>query len=277
MFRSNPGAGRWGRIGAIAAATTLVAAGMVAIASPAYAAATGGVGATLPYVEVQAENSATNGTIIGPNSDYGTLPDEASYRKAVTLSGTGKFVTFTTPVQTNSIDFRYSIPDTSGGSVYTAPISLYISGVKQPDFTLTNAYSWYYSSYPFSNQPGSNPHHFYDEVHRLFSTTYAAGTTFTIQVDSEDTAASYTIDFADFENVAAALSQPSRLGLGCQPRAPTPPASPTRPHAFNAAISAAGAGGTVWIPEGTFKISGSPDPEQRHHQGRRHVAFDDRR
>ena len=112
---------------------------------------------------------------------------------------------FTTPVATNSIDFRYSIPDGSGGSVYTAPLSLYINGTKQADFTLTDAYSWYYGSYPFTNTPGSNPHHFYDEAHRLFTTTYPVGTTFKLQVDSEDTASSYTIDFADFEKVGAAL------------------------------------------------------------------------
>ena len=97
----------------------------------------------------------------------------------MTLQGSGQSVTFTTPVATNSIDFRYSIPDSSDGSVYTAPLSLYINGTKQTDFTLTNAYSWYYGSYPFVNTPGSgNPHHFYDEVHRLFTTTYPAGTTF---------------------------------------------------------------------------------------------------
>ena len=183
-------AGRRSRLGAILSGV-LVAAGVIVLpASTAAAAATGGVGATLPYVEVQAENSATNGTIIGPSAVYGTLPAEASYRKAVTLQGGGKYVEFTTPVATNSIDFRYSIPDTSDGSVYTAPLSLYVNGTKQSDFSLTNAYSWYYGGYPFTNSPGSNPHHFYDEVHRLFPTTYAAGTTFRLQVDSEDTASS---------------------------------------------------------------------------------------
>ncbi|GAA2022046.1 hypothetical protein GCM10009839_19110 [Catenulispora yoronensis] len=224
-------------------------------AGTASAAASGGVGATLPYVEVQAENSATNGTVIGPSSDYGTLADEASYRKAVTLGGSGKYVEFTTPVATNSIDFRYSIPDTGGGSVYTAPLSFYIGGTKQADFTLTNAYSWYYSSYPFSNQPGSNPHHFYDEVHRLLPTTYPAGTTFRLQVDAGDNAASYTIDFADFENVAGAIAQPSgSVSVTSKGADPTGAADSTA--AFNAAITAAGAGGTVYIPEGTFKIPG---------------------
>jgi hypothetical protein len=250
------GARRRGRLGALIAGTTLAAAGVVALsASPAFAAATGGVGATLPYVEVQAENSATNGTIIGPSADYGTLPDEASYRKAVTLQGGGKYVEFSTPAPTNSIDFRYSIPDTSGGSVYTAPLSLYINGTKQSNFTLTNAYSWYYGGYPFTNSPGSNPHHFYDEVHRLFSTTYPAGTKFRLQVDAEDTASSYTVDFADFENVAGDLAQPSgSVSVTSQGADPTGANDSTA--AFNAAIAAAGSGGTVWIPDGTFKVPG---------------------
>src|SRR5580692_11049418 len=194
-----------------ASAIALAAAGLAAIAiQPAWAAATGGSGASLPYTEVQAENSATNGTVIGPSYTQGQLADEASGRKAVTLQGSGQYVSFTTPVATNSIDFRYSIPDSSDGSVYTAPLSLYVNGTKQTDFTLTNAYSWYYGSYPFVNTPSSgDPHHFYDEVHRLFTTTYPAGTTFKFQVDSEDTASSYTIDVADFEQVASALSQPS--------------------------------------------------------------------
>jgi parallel beta-helix repeat protein len=236
---------------------SLAAAGVAAVAvQPASAAATGGSGASLPYAEVQAENSATNGTVIGPSYTQGQLADEASGRKAVTLQGTGKYVTFTTPVATNSIDFRYSIPDTSDGSVYSASLSLYINGTKQTDFTLTNAYSWYYGSYPFTNTPSSgNPHHFFDEVHRLFSTSYPAGTTFKLQVDSENTASSYTIDFADFEQVGAALTQPSgSVSVTSQGADPTGVNDAT--SAFNAAISAAGSGGTVWIPTGTYNIPG---------------------
>ncbi len=200
-----------------ATSITLATAGLAGVAvlaaTPAFAAtATGGQGASLPYTEVLAQNSPTTGTVIGPSYTQGQLADEAVGRKAVTLAGngSGQSVTFTTPVATNSIDFRYSIPDSSDGSVYTAPLSLYINGTKQTDFTLTNAYSWYYGSYPFVNTPGSGtPMHFYDEVHRLFSTTYPAGTTFKLEVDSEDTASSYTINLADFENVAAPLAQPS--------------------------------------------------------------------
>ncbi|CAG7643904.1 choice-of-anchor D domain-containing protein [Actinacidiphila bryophytorum] len=254
-FRTPPRTrGRLRRAVAVVGGTALLTTGGVlamSAAAPAYAAATGGSGANLPYVEVQAENSATNGSQIGPSWAAGQLADEASYRKAVTLSGSGKFVTFTTPVATNSIDFRYSIPDGSGGSVYTAPLSFAINGSAQPDFTLTNAYSWYYGSYPFTNQPGSNPHHFYDEVHRLLPQTYPAGTTFTLQTTGGS--AVTTIDFADFEQVGAALPQPAgSVSVTSQGADATGSADSTA--AFNAAVNAAGPGGTVWIPPGTYKI-----------------------
>src|SRR6195952_4969623 len=240
------------RLGAAVLGTALVASGIGALtaAGPALAAATGGVGATLPYVEVQAENSANSGSVIGPSADYGTLAHEASYRKAGTLNA-GQYVEFTTPVPTNSIDFRYSIPDTSGGSVYTTPINFSINGSASTAFTLTNAYSWYYSSYPFSKQPGSNPHHFYDETHRLLPTSYAAGTKFRLTATSTT-----TIDFADFESVAGALSQPSG-SVSVTSKGAAPPGAADSTAAFNSAIQSAGAGGTVFIPEGTFKIPGS--------------------
>jgi hypothetical protein len=227
----------------------------VVAAGPANAAATGGPGASLPYVELQAENAATTGTIIGPSVAYGTLPDEASYRKAVTLSGSGQYVEFTTTAPTNSIDFRYSIPDGGGGSVYTSPLSLSINGSAQSDFTLTDAYSWYYGPYPFTNSPGTNQHHFYDEAHRLLPSVYPAGTKFRLTVPAGATASSTTIDFADFENVPAALPQPAgSVSVTSQGADNTGVADAT--NAFNAAMTAAGPGGTVWIPAGSYNIPG---------------------
>jgi hypothetical protein len=216
-------------------------------------AATGGAGASLPYVELQAENAATNGTVIGPSFIYNQLACEASGRKAVTLAGQGKFVEFTLPSAANSIVVRYSIPDTGNGSVYTASLSLYVGGVKQPNLTLTNAYSWFYGGYPFTNAPGSNPHHFYDEVHRLLP-AMLAGTKVRLQVDAENTASSYTIDLADFEQVGPARAQPANsvtvTSFGADP---TGAADSTA--AFNSAVANA-AGRIVFIPSGTFRVTG---------------------
>jgi len=76
--KSGFGFSRWrAAIGATATGALLFMGG--AFVSPAVveAAVTGGSGASLPYVELQAENSATtstNGTVIGPTSVYNTLP-----------------------------------------------------------------------------------------------------------------------------------------------------------------------------------------------------------
>ena len=240
---------------AVVLSGVLVIAGITVVtAGPAAAAASGGVGATLPYVEVQAENSATNGTVIGPSAVYGTLPAEASYRKAVTLQGSGKYVEFTTPVATNSIVFRYSIPDTGSGSVYTAPISLYVNGTKQPNFTLTNAYSWYYGGYPFTNDPGAgNQHHLYDDVRTMFGSTLAAGTKVKFQLDAASVAV--TLDTADFENVGAPTAQPAN-SLSVTSYGADPSGAADSGSAFVTAIAAASSQGKVlYVPRGTYTVN----------------------
>ena len=237
----------------LAAGTT--GGALVLTAVPAAAAAvTGGAGASLAYTELQAESASTNGTVIGPSYTQGQLADEASGRRAVTLSGQGRYVEFTLPSAANSIVVRYSIPDTADGSVYSAKLSLYVNGTKQPDLTLTNAYSWFYGGYPFTNSPGSNPHHFYDEVHALLP-QMPAGAKVRLQVDAGDTASSYTIDLADFEQVPTALAQPAN-SLSITSYGADPTGAADSSNAFSQAISAAQAQGrTVWIPSGTFQVN----------------------
>ena len=242
---------------ALLGSTALLTGGVLALAvqTASAATATGGNGASLPYVEVLAQNSPNTGKVVGPDWLMGQLTQSAVGREAVTLTS-GQSVTFTSPVATDSIDIRYSIPDTSDGSNYTAPISLYVNGVQQPDLTLTNEYEWQYGSYQFTNTPGpGETMHAFDEVHKLFSTTYPQGSTFKLQVNSEDTASSYTINLADFENVPAPLTQPAG-SVSVTSEGADPTGANDSTAAFNNAITAAGAGGTVWIPSGTFLVPG---------------------
>src|SRR6185295_8231074 len=58
---------------------------------------------TMPYVEVQAEDSPTNGTVIGPDRAYPSLAGEAIGRQAVTLDTLGEYVEFTVPQSANAI------------------------------------------------------------------------------------------------------------------------------------------------------------------------------
>jgi len=217
---------------------------------------TAGRGAAVPFVEEEAANAATNGAVLPKSRDWDTLAGEAVGRTAVTLSGRGKYVEFTTTQPANSLDVRYSIPDRADGSAYNATLSVYVNGAKQHDLTLTNKYSWYYGAYPFVNTPSSgNPHHFYDEVHELLGEELPAGSRVRLQIDAEDTAASYTIDLADFEEVAPPQPEPagaiSVANFGADGSGVHDSSA-----AFTSAVAAAAAQGKpVWIPTGTFLVT----------------------
>jgi hypothetical protein len=216
-----------------------------------------GRGAPVPFLEQEAEDAATNGSVIGPNRIYGTLPSEASGRKAVTLDAAGEYVEFTLTAPANSIDLRYSLPDSSNGTGLTAPIDLRVNGTKLKDLSLTSKYGWYYGGYPFNNSPGgSNPHHFYDEVRTLFGTTYPAGTKIRVQVASTSASPTFTIDLADFELVGSPIAKPAGsldavTDFGADPTG----AADATTQIQNAVNAGAAQGKTVWIPQGRFKVT----------------------
>ncbi|GJF31618.1 mycodextranase [Kitasatospora sp. NE20-6] len=215
-----------------------------------------GRGATVPFVEQEAEYAATNGTVIGPDRKYGNLPSEASGRQAVTLSGTGQYVEFTLTQPANSVDFRYSLPDSADGRGRDASIDLQVNGSTVKSVPVTSKYSWYYGGYPFNNNPGdTNPHHFYDETRTLLGQTYPIGTKIRLQVSSTSQSPTFTIDLADFENVAAPIAKPSGAldvvaDFGADPTGATDSTSK-----FQAAVNAGAAQGkTVYIPQGNFTL-----------------------
>ena len=225
--------------------------------------ATGGTGATLPYVELEAHSATTNGTIIGPSFTLGNLASDAVDRQAVQLTQ-GQYVQFTLPQQANSINLRYSIPDSSSGGGINASLSLYINGVKQPDLQLTSQYSWVYGPPNFSNcngtdwsnTPGGTASHQFDEMHKLLP-QMAAGTTVKLQVDSEDTAPWYAIDVADFQEVPAALSEPSGyISVTDTPYNADPTGKTDATTAIQNAVNAGESQGKgVWIPQGTYLVT----------------------
>ena len=86
-----------------------------------------GRGATVDFLEQEAENATTNGTVIGPGRDAYTLPAEASGRKAVRLTA-GQYVEFVLPAATNAITVRYALPDAPNGGGITAPLDVTVNG-----------------------------------------------------------------------------------------------------------------------------------------------------
>src|SRR6185437_6160836 len=158
-----------------------------------------GRGADVPFLEQEAENAATNGTILGPSRDAYDVAAEASGRTAVRLLP-GQYVEFTLPAAANAITVRYSIPDAPNGGGLTAKLGVTV-GDHTASLPMTSQYSYLYNLYPFTNDPNAGvlhpdwwitecacvpgpdyqvqtpfrPMKFYDEERLLLGQTYSAG------------------------------------------------------------------------------------------------------
>lgn len=231
-----------------------VAAGPVNTVAALPAAETAGRGATVPFIEHEAENVATTGTVIGPNRTQGTLAAEASGRRAVTLTS-GQYVEFTLTAPANSIVARVSIPDSSNGTGLDGSLAVSVNGAAAGTLPVTSRYGWYYGSYPFSNDPGQgNQHHFYDESRTLLGGTYGVGTKVRLSYGASNVPA-YTVDLADFENVAAAAAQPAN-SISITANGADPNGGGDAAPAIDTTVSQAKAQGkSVWIPAGTFTVN----------------------
>ncbi|MBK1811743.1 carbohydrate-binding protein [Clostridium sp. YIM B02505] len=215
-------------------------------------------GATLPYVEYEAEDASTNGTILDDSRTYKELTSEASGRKAVKLDSTGEYIEFTLIKPANSIVLRYSIPDSVDGKGITAPINMYVNGEYKKALTLTSKYSWIYGSYPFNNNPADqNAHRFFDEMH-VMTGDLPAGSKIRLQKDANCNADFYVLDFAEMEEVASELAQPKNF-LSITDFGAIPNDSKDDTKALEACIkSAKEKGYGVWIPSGTFDLIDVP-------------------
>ena len=207
-------------------------------------------GATLPgMAEYEAEGSqaSTNGKLIGPDYTQGDLATEASGRQAVQLTGQGQYVQFTLTAPANALDLHYAVPQGASGK-----LSVYVNGTKlSTELSLTSAYSYISTG----NIAGSKTHKLYDDVRLRLPSSVAAGSTVKFQVDAGDTALPYTVDVADFFNVAAPATQPAG-SVSVVSDGADASGSGDSTNAFRTAIAAAAAAGVpVWIPQGTFRIT----------------------
>src|SRR5580700_1096758 len=222
--------------------------------SPVVPTSDHGRGASVPFTDYSAVGSKTNGTVIGPSDNLYTLPAEAVGRTAVTLSGAGQYADFTLGKAANAVDLRYSIPDSADGSGLTTPLKVYVNGQQQPDLTLTSVYTWFYGSYPFTNDPADlHGHHMYDDVRAMLGRTLPAGSHVRFEIASPSIPV--TIDVADFQEVARPAPQPagsiSVLSFGADPTGQTDSTA-----ALQKAINAGSAQGeAVYIPAGSYLVT----------------------
>ena len=224
------------------------------------------VGAPVPFTEYAAATSPdarTNGTVLGPDYQYGSLAAEATGRQAVQLTGQGQYVSFRLTRAANAVDFHYAVPDSLDGGGITAPLDLYVDGRLTTALSLTSEFSWLYGTYPFTNTPGTGqpdgevPHDFYNDVRYRFPSTLPAGSVVRLQVDAGDNAPWYVVNTADFEQVAAPITRPP--GYVDVTQAPydvdatgATDVTAALQHAIDTA-SAAGKG--VYLPAGAYTVS----------------------
>ena len=248
-----------------------------------------GRGAAPGFVEQEAENAATDGTVIGPSTDAYSLAAQASGRSAVTLSP-GQYAQFTLPAAANAITVRYSIPDAPGGGGITAPLDVSVNGHGHRTMTLTSQYAWLYNEYPFSNDPGAGPlhpdwwttecgcvpdqttpapvfptpfrpSHFYDEQRLLLGHTYRAGDVVRLTAPAGAAAVSITIDLMDSQLVAPPKADPQAanvLFFGADPTGRRDSADAIDRAAAFAHLAHL----PVYLPPGTYQVN-------------RHIIVDD--
>jgi Pectate lyase superfamily protein len=215
-------------------------------------------GAAVPWTTYEAEDMlVSGGTILGPQYNPIRIPTEASGRKCVQLGGTGQYIQFTNQSIATALVVRYCVPDTTfgGGADYT--LGLYTNGVLAARLPVTSKYSWLYGNYPFSNNPtvgfGRN---FFDEV-RTNGLILDAGTVVRLQKDASDTAAYYIIDLVDAENVPALLPPPENSLSVTSYGAVGDGVTDCTTSFQNCMTAARSQNRSVWIPAGTFLITGT--------------------
>lgn len=289
-------------VAAIAAASVAVA--MLSAASPAFGAKPApapapvvtraaldpalseGRGAEVGFLEQEAENAVTNGTIIGPSREAYALEAEASGRKAVKLAP-GQYVEFTLPAAANALTVRYSIPDGVNGGGLTAPLEVR-AGNRKLTMPLTSQYAYLYNQYPFTNDPNAGllhpdwwitecgcvpqsdqpgfepakpfrPMKYYDEERLLLGKTYQAGER--IRLTAPAGVAWTVIDLIDTEKVAlpyVKLVAANVLLFGADPTG----RKDSAPAIEKAIAFAQRKGLTVYVPPGVYRVD-------------RHIVVDD--
>ncbi|MEU6086649.1 discoidin domain-containing protein [Streptomyces sp. NPDC047085] len=226
------------RMPAIGAVVALAAGMLVAVAPGAHAAA----GASLPFSSVEAESATTTGTRTGPDYTQGTLASEASGRQAVRLSS-GQRVEFTVPRASDAVNVAYSVPDGQSGT-----LNVYVNGTRLArTLPVTSKYSYVDTGWI----PGAKTHHFFDNARLLLGQNVQPGD----KVAFESAGTQVTVDVADFEQVAAAASQPAG-SVSVVSKGADPSGNGDSTQAFRDAIAAA-QGGVVWIPPGDYRLTSS--------------------
>ncbi|OIR03996.1 pectate lyase superfamily protein [mine drainage metagenome] len=218
-------------------------------------AASAGPGADIPWRTHEAEAMRTDGLVLGPAYGPYEIAAAASGERCVKLASAGQYVEFTVHSPANALVVRYCLPDAPRGGGTRSNLALEVNGRRVRTLTLDSHYTWLYGNYPFSNDPAQGkPRDFFDEA-RAAGLGLKAGDVVRLQWLG-GTSSWCILDLVDLEQVAPPLPEPARalsiMAYGAGGRGATDDTA-----ALRACIAAAArSGGTVWMPAGTYRITG---------------------
>lgn len=219
------------------------------------------------YTTFEAELQNTNAEVLAFDTTYKTLASEASGRRAVQLKNTGDYVELSSEAAASGLVLRYAIPDSASGEGTVSTLGLYVNGERQ-DLAVTSKYAWVYGAFPYSNNPSDGEaHRFYDES--AYHVSIPAGATVRLQKDAQDTAAYYTLDLIELEQVPAPIEQPEGyINLAEAPYLADTSGTADATSLLNEAINDAKSAGTgVYMPAGQYSITNRVSLNGVHIQG----------
>jgi hypothetical protein len=209
----------------------------------------------MPFVTYEAEDGASNGTIIGPDRALHTLASEASGRRAIRLAKPSEYVELELASPASGLTVRYSIPDGADGRGLPAKLLISADGKRIAALPLTSRYSWFYGRYPFTNRPGDGrPRRFYDHARILLPHMVPSGTRLRLSLAPGSRAGWVAIDLVDAEEVPPPKRAPSG-SISVSRFGADPTGRRSSAAAFDRALASGSASGRpVWIPPGEYRI-----------------------
>jgi hypothetical protein len=212
----------------------------------------------MPYTRYESEDATKGGTAKleeAPTFDQSQIACEASNQKYVGLASSNDYVEWPVTKPADGVTLRFTMPDKADGSGMDGSLGVYVNGAKVQSVAVSSYHAYqYFPAYDPVETPGGKTFMRFDEVHFKLATKLKAGDTFRIQKDNGD-AITYGIDFAELEDVPAALALPANF-LSVTAYGAAPDDTIDDMPAFNQCIAAAVAQGKgVYIPAGRFILN----------------------
>jgi hypothetical protein len=177
----------------------------------------------------------------------------------VKLNANGQSVEFTASGDANSMIIRFCLPDGNEGKGSRSTLLVFVNNQLRKSLNISSEYTMLYGKYPFTNEhEAGSPRNYYDEV-RINGLKLEKGDLIKIQRSDKggDDAEYCIIDLIDLEAIEAPLLVPANsLSITDQKFTGFVTDGDYTEALRKCVAETVETGKIVWIPEGTYQISG---------------------